>query len=653
MRHAVSSTELLYERAMARFYQAVAYEESENARRHGGTVSPHTEEVLRRRSFSVDQQQRLRKHSGGKELLQIPRKLSLSESSEHDEKHSDKDIKETEDIVMEPPKVEEKPSDTEMIVEEEDEEEEEEEESSEDSVIEEYSKLEQKIKSGRHNEPEEETYHPSYTPQDPSQAVEVLTKPLRLPNPNFVPKPILKRPSTEVLEKKASTELLHAQKEVTPSSSSLSSTSTPTPSIADEKKPELPINSVKLPEKLDQFPNKLEPAKQSPEKQEPVKELSKKEKKRLKEEEKKREKEEKKRQSMNQSERLSLKKLLDFSPFGKNNKEKKEEEKVESQKIETEIENLPPESSKAKRILQKQKSEEEYHAVANFYDDIVRERSNPLRKENAVPLYLNPKRLQQIEVSDEEPDPKPVEIKPEIAEPIPKVPDVKMSKPVKNVENRKFVVVENNVHAPVTPTENHAFTETVLKKKTVRSSSKTRKASTDQTPDRARSTSKTRKATEQTPDGVRSPSKTRKPVDQTDGETKKIKKTVDKTDGEPKKTKRALSKTRLRSTSKSPSRIGQTKTALSTEPTVNKAEPEVVEEAPKVKVKQVRIEEIIVRDKVKTSLAYFTDISLFLLACWLYIFKKPILAVPVLMLIVYRNIQDIIKERMPGWLKFS
>ena len=51
MRAAVSSTELLYEKAMARFYQAVEYEESENARKRSESVD---KEALRRRSFTVD-----------------------------------------------------------------------------------------------------------------------------------------------------------------------------------------------------------------------------------------------------------------------------------------------------------------------------------------------------------------------------------------------------------------------------------------------------------------------------------------------------------------------------------------------------------------------------------------------------------------------
>ena len=51
MRFAVSSTELLYERAMARFYKAVEYEETEARKR-----SVSMESDARRRSFSVDQE---------------------------------------------------------------------------------------------------------------------------------------------------------------------------------------------------------------------------------------------------------------------------------------------------------------------------------------------------------------------------------------------------------------------------------------------------------------------------------------------------------------------------------------------------------------------------------------------------------------------
>jgi hypothetical protein len=55
MRFAVSSTELLYERAMARFYKAVEYEEHETARKR----SASEEQDGRRRSFSVEEGRKL------------------------------------------------------------------------------------------------------------------------------------------------------------------------------------------------------------------------------------------------------------------------------------------------------------------------------------------------------------------------------------------------------------------------------------------------------------------------------------------------------------------------------------------------------------------------------------------------------------------
>uniref|UniRef100_A0A182MCW9 Uncharacterized protein n=1 Tax=Anopheles culicifacies TaxID=139723 RepID=A0A182MCW9_9DIPT len=51
LRAGVSSTELLYERAMARFYQAVAYEESENQRKEA-----EQEQAIRRRQAATQEQ---------------------------------------------------------------------------------------------------------------------------------------------------------------------------------------------------------------------------------------------------------------------------------------------------------------------------------------------------------------------------------------------------------------------------------------------------------------------------------------------------------------------------------------------------------------------------------------------------------------------
>jgi ribosomal protein L13E len=56
LRPAVSSTELLYERAMARFYQAVALEESENVRKRSFSVEA---DRARRLSIGVDQSNHL------------------------------------------------------------------------------------------------------------------------------------------------------------------------------------------------------------------------------------------------------------------------------------------------------------------------------------------------------------------------------------------------------------------------------------------------------------------------------------------------------------------------------------------------------------------------------------------------------------------
>lgn len=54
--------------------------------------------------------------------------------------------------------------------------------------------------------------------------------------------------------------------------------------------------------------------------------------------------------------------------------------------------------------------------------------------------------------------------------------------------------------------------------------------------------------------------------------------------------------------------------------------------------------------KVRTALDYTTDLAMFIVACWLYLFNNELLAVPVLLVMVYRQLQAEIAKRIPKWL---
>lgn len=54
--------------------------------------------------------------------------------------------------------------------------------------------------------------------------------------------------------------------------------------------------------------------------------------------------------------------------------------------------------------------------------------------------------------------------------------------------------------------------------------------------------------------------------------------------------------------------------------------------------------------KVRGVVDYATDLAMFILACWLYLFKNELLSIPVLIVMVYRQLKDEVKRRIPKWI---
>ncbi|GLV42578.1 myomesin and myosin binding protein [Carabus blaptoides fortunei] len=57
--------------------------------------------------------------------------------------------------------------------------------------------------------------------------------------------------------------------------------------------------------------------------------------------------------------------------------------------------------------------------------------------------------------------------------------------------------------------------------------------------------------------------------------------------------------------------------------------------------------------KVRTTMEYMTDVAMFIVACWLYLFKDARLAIPILIIMVYRQLKDEVKNRLPAWMTKS
>lgn len=55
--------------------------------------------------------------------------------------------------------------------------------------------------------------------------------------------------------------------------------------------------------------------------------------------------------------------------------------------------------------------------------------------------------------------------------------------------------------------------------------------------------------------------------------------------------------------------------------------------------------------KVRSTLSYTTDLAMFLLACWIYIFHDVRYVIPILILMVYRRIKDAVDHKLRKWKK--
>lgn len=59
----------------------------------------------------------------------------------------------------------------------------------------------------------------------------------------------------------------------------------------------------------------------------------------------------------------------------------------------------------------------------------------------------------------------------------------------------------------------------------------------------------------------------------------------------------------------------------------------------------------VAESNVKSSLSYATDLAMFLFACWLYLFNDARWAIPVLTLMVYRQVRSAIERKIQKWTK--
>lgn len=385
MRFAVSSTELLYERAMARFYKAVEYEEHENARKR----SASEEQESRRRSFSVDQEGKrlsiqadpqeaaltrlrinsltetermsvLRRRLSGESPslhINIPRKLSFKDDDidEADKTH----INTLRNELNTPEMLERSPSPLNGAPVAEGETFSDDYTDSTASSDDENGNVQTRRSRQRTNDTH--TYHPRmlspYRQPENSEAAAVLTKPLTpLPDPNFVPKPILKRPASADGRKPGPNK---PERKMMSLFGRRSASPSPSPS------PRMHRKSVEI----DEVPKIIH---------------------------------------ADDFAKVKVKEIV-VQDLPEIKVEAPKLPEIQQIEVEPEIEpepNLdfiirPNEAAKRKLMERRQSSLEENHVMADFYGDIIKDHSvRPVKPK--VPIYLDPEALKQLEMEEDE-----------------------------------------------------------------------------------------------------------------------------------------------------------------------------------------------------------------------------------------------------------
>lgn len=582
MRHAVSSTELLYERAMSRFYQAVAYEEAENAKKRSQSIiSRDTSLQPRGRlgSFTENETRSLHRRFSDEQIpSNLTKAANQTMSANVDEvDNNNHEIDEIESDFNE--------DYTESTA------------SSDESETEKFRRAVQSANTKRVPEnPEEDTYHPrtmlpsspiQYTPPDLDQAVEVLSRPLPLPNPDFVPKPILKRPN------------------------------------GDKEK-----------------------SKSSPK---------------------------------SKQKRKIMKKLFDRDskepPIGNTANDRHKEESKLAEKEEVKIEEVKvvsaPASVSSKLSAEKKKmmelrqdSIEENKTVIDHYADIVRELGVSRSK---IPIYMNAEELKKtggdyeseeeieemvkaveekviIEPTTPTKTSRKLSFSDEITYNIERSPILQRKLSETNLKRDKFINQNNdlnNLNGSMTGSSGRISSSPKL---TTPRTSMSKINTTTQPPEPDATESRRPRTASKTRNRSRSNSNARNPSDpQQSQPLNQGRRQIRNPSRSPSVTNRRRPET--------PTLYHQHQIALLNSKLKNYSNLSPPSVSPEPRVRTPEIEMILAEHKVRSTMNYFTDLALFLVACWLYLFKDARLAIPVLSLMVYRQLSDAIKNRLPSWIK--
>ncbi|XP_037719119.1 titin homolog [Drosophila subpulchrella] len=646
LRRSVSSTELLYERAMARFYEAVELEQASKSRKASqdklATPAPHqTPANLRKRLGSISEAERLsferrselrrqsadmvsisrkwdsrenvndlgnltRIHTTGQLPLEPRRDLGeqeepeelgeehLTESTADDSEDMDLDFDEDMDVDYQPQKQLQQQSSndlgsdyTESTA------------SSEQDSIEKF-KMELLARTRSPSPRDLETYHPrtmgagTFTPYrapTPEQAAVVLNRPVPLPSPDFVPKPILKRSSNE-----------HVEQSISPLPSGIGSdipltTSPPVPST--------PTVTTSNPSTL-----KMDLAKGI-------------------------------KSFFSRDKRSATEKNTEANEEISNPLEKTNAAAIAA---DLEAKRRVKEEEEQRRREEERLMQEEAHAAVDHYSDLVREVGSSHKYH--TPLYLDRDELKRAaakaaaETDEEDMLTHAEELKKRLATGGDS-DDMFLAPPV--VRERRLSISEREQLVHVRDAASNLAFHRSPDSGDAEQENESQPSQQDEEPEYPTvlvvPPPKSKNKSESETESVMSEMVEARPDARGRTRLVKVKRVI---------RRRVPSSTRSRDASLTrpppPEVEGSPQTAL----ILSAADRDLLQKAAALAILQSEEQ---AHEKVRSALSYCTDLVLFLVACYVYLFKDARLVLPILGLIIYRQLGEAVRGYVPGWLR--
>uniref|UniRef100_A0A336LJ01 CSON003674 protein n=1 Tax=Culicoides sonorensis TaxID=179676 RepID=A0A336LJ01_CULSO len=517
--------------------------------------------------------------------------------------------------------------------------------SSTDSIVAKMASLKEKLaRIEIDDDDENKTYHPRsmdlrnlsspYKSPEHGQAVNVLTKPHPLPDPNFVPKPILKRPTSPSSSNFSS-----------PPSSKPSSPTPPSPTTNVRAFSPPPPKSFGSPLMKPPSPKQIELSSGARQTIEEREHTAKKQKKGLK-----------KFFEKITTSPLSSKEKLDSQEKRSTTKntEKDNElsqiksaDKLDNYHLPSAIQDIPPirpqisaSNERGRKLLQqRQNSEEENKTVIDHYTTILKNRDTVRTAKDKVPIYLNPEAIKKVHEKAKE-EGEDIDLEEEENK-----PKITQGKRELDLSALTFVRRQRSRDSSLNRTAG-ASRDSSLPRGSSRDTSITRGAQirNQSLPRNSRVFSEKRGS------HIRDQSLPRGSIRDQFQATIVLSNTLPK-EYEPLLSRNSSqNQDNIRDTSErnSPSPTPFSRRILQMPTNDENEEPyhqySRSETGSQISTRSKTPQELEIEDRVKSNLSYIMDVCLLGFAFYLYIFKDAVFCIPILILLVYRQLGDVVKN---------